>query len=221
MIAFGTAVTDRARYERCAAPGIERCAESDSVLLTRSGLPLQRAYNEIMTEAAARPELEALALLHQDLELTDDSLPGRARRAFRDPAVGLLGALGARGIEPHVWPAPSELYGTFAEPSGERRFSTGPHRVDGVDGVLLVLAPWVVRNLRFDERLADGFHGYDVDMNMRVGAYGGGAVCDDIPYFHHREPSTDFDAQRRAGVELARMWSSPLRPRQWNNAFRR
>lgn len=219
MIAFGVATSDRAQYERLALPGIRRAAEEGSLLLERSGDSIQRAYNQMMLEAEGRDDLEALVLLHQDLELIDDSLPQRVRRILRDPRVGLVGALGARDFSPHVWPAARELYGTFAEPTGTRRFSSDPQEVKGVDGILLVLAPWVVRGLRFNEALAQGFHGYDVDMSLRVRAHGGIVICDDIPYFHHRDSTEDYDAQRRAGVALAHMWDPALRPQEWDSAF--
>lgn len=215
------AITDRTQYAELALPGIERTAEPDSAIVSRSGMSIQVAYNEMMAEVAGQPDLEALILLHQDLELTDNSLPTRVRRLFEDPLVGLVGALGAGDVMPHLWPAPRELYGTFREPTGERRFSSGSHKVKRVDGILLVLAPWVVRGLRFNEALSEGFHGYDVDMSLRIRTYGGKVVCDDIPYFHHRNPTTDFDAQQVAGVTLARMWDPLLRPRQWAPAFQR
>jgi hypothetical protein len=218
MIAFGTAISDRATYERIALPGIARAAEPGSPRLARAGLTIANAYNEIMDEAAAMPGLEALVLLHQDLELTDDSLPRRLRRLFRDPRTGLLGALGARNGALHIWLASRELYGTVRAPGIDRRFSAGSQEVEGVDGALLVLAPWVVRGLRFGE-IPGGFHGYDIDIALRVRAHGGRVVSDDIPYFHHRTPGTDYDAQRLAGVALARMWDPVLRPREWAASF--
>lgn len=219
MIAFGVAISDEAKYERLALPGIRRAAEPDSPILTRTGSSIQRAYNEMMDEVAGEEGLEALVLLHQDLELTDDSLAGRLRRLLRDPCVGLVGALGAGGFSPHVWSTATELRGTFAEPSGSRRFSTGSEAVAGVDGILLALAPWAVRALRFNEAPAGVFHGYDVDMNLRVRAHGGVVLCDDIPYFHHREPAEDHGAQAFVGVALAHMWDPALRPWQWAPAF--
>jgi hypothetical protein len=220
MIAFGVAVTDRAVYERFALPGIERASEPDSRVFTRQDLPIHRAYNEILDEAAAEPELEALALLHQDFELTDDSLPARVRRFFADPCVGLAGSLGARNVTLHLWLASRELYGSVAAPDIERCFSSGPQQVEGVDGALLLLAPWVVRGLRFGDLGVGSFHGYDVDIAMRVRAHGGTILCEDMPHFHHRQPKHDHDPQRRAAVALARAWDPALRPREWEPSFR-
>jgi Glycosyltransferase like family len=220
MIAFGVAISDQATYEEVALPGIERAAEPGSPILTRAGLPIHDAYNEIIDEAAEAPDLEALALLHQDLELTDDSLPRRARRLLGgDSRIGLIGALGARDVTLHLWLASRRLYGTVAAPGLQRRFSSGSHEVEGVDGALLVLAPWAARGLRFGKPPAGGFHGYDVDISARVRAHGGKVVCDDIPYFHHRSAKADHDAQRLAGIALARSWDPALRPREWAPAF--
>lgn len=219
MIAFGTAISDHGEYERFALPGIERAAEPDSLVLTCSGRPIRHAYNQLMDEAAARPDLEALVLVHQDLELTDGSLPRRLRRLFGDPAVGLAGALGVRDIELHIWLGSRNLFGTVAAPGLERRFSAGTQRVDAVDGALLALAPWVVRGLRFGTAGAPEFHGYDMELSLYVSTRGGAVLCDDIPYFHHRGQKADFEAQRFAGMTLAARWDPALRPRAWDSAF--
>ena len=223
MLAFGTAVSDRATYEEVALPAIRRVAEPDSAVLARSGRLLHDAYNEIMDEAAAMPGLEALILLHQDLELRDGDLPRRVRRAFADPRAGLLGALGGRMTRLHRWLAPDRAFG-FAigpGPAGLRdpRISVGPHEVDVIDGALIVAAPWVVRGIRFAEPPGERFHGYDVDISCRVRARGGTVVCEDIPCRHHTTLKADYEDQRLAGIGLARAWDQALRPPEWLSAF--
>lgn len=218
MIAFGAAVTDPEVYEELALPGIERAAEPDSLVLTRSGLSIREAYDELMDAAARQPGLEALVLLHQDLELSDDSLPRRARRLLRDPRVAVAGPLGARGLTLHLRHGSRTLHGAVAAPGIRRRFSRGPEEVEAVDGALLVLAPWVVRGIRFG-RAAAPFHGYDLELALRARAHGGKAICADIPYFHRHVSKRDFAAQSEAGVALARRWDPALRPPQWAAAF--
>lgn len=224
MIAFATAVSDEQTYRAVALPSIERVAEADSPILTRCGYgTIQQPYNEMMDEVAGVPGLEALILVHQDLALLDGSLPDRARRAFSRPRAGLLGALGGRTSRLHCWLAPERAFGFAIGPNrrepADPRISVGTHEVDGVDGALLVLAPWVVRGLRFGESPDGRFHGYDVDISRRVRAHGGEVLCEDIPCRHHAALKDDYDEQRAAGVALARMWDAGLRPREWAAAF--
>jgi hypothetical protein len=219
VIAFATAITSTTVYAEIALPGIERAAESDSVILTRSGYDsIQQPYNEMMDEAASLPGLEALVLLHQDLELLDDSLPRRVREVFADPRVGLTGPLGGCISKPHCWLWPDVAYGTV-DPQAGRGPVVGSEEVDAVDGALLVLAPWAVRGLRFGEGLSELFHGYDVDIGLRVGVRGGKVICHDLPCHHRREIKDDYEGQQLAGIALARMWDPTLRPEAWIPAF--
>jgi hypothetical protein len=224
MIAFATAVSDRSIYERVALPGMERVVEADSIVLTREGHDtIRRPYNEMMDALVDRQDLEALVLLHQDLELLDDSLLGRLRREFRKPDVGLLGVLGARLSRLHIWLTPDRPFGYAIGPNPKKlrnaHISLGPHEVDIIDGALIAMAPWVVRAIRFDERLSNHFHGYDIEISRRVAAHGGKVICDDIPCHHRTTLTTDYDAQRAAGVALARAWDPALRPQEWKPSF--
>ncbi|NLT07361.1 MAG: hypothetical protein GXY03_13780 [Solirubrobacterales bacterium] len=220
MIVFGTAVSDRDVYERVALPGIRRAAESDALIWDYEGYDsLQRPCNEMLDAARELDGLEALVLLHQDLELTDGSLPPRVRALLADRRVGVVGSFGARAVPLHRWTESTDLYGVASVTGGERRFGPTPADVEVVDGSLLVLAPWVVDAVRFDESLAADFHGYDVDLCRRVLALGGRVVCDDIPYRHQMSPRDDRQAVRRAGVRLAERWDPALRPGAWEGAF--
>jgi hypothetical protein len=57
--------------------------------------------------------------------------------------------------------------------------------VDTVDGSVLGLAPWVVRNVRFDESLGQLLHGYDFDFCLQVRAAGRKIVTADFRMIHH------------------------------------
>ena len=69
--------------------------------------------------------------------------------------------------------------------SGDIDFGGHDEDVDAVDGLLLVLSPWAVRNLRFDADRFDHFHGYDVDFCFQARAAGRRVVVDDIELLHH------------------------------------
>ena len=56
--------------------------------------------------------------------------------------------------------------------------------VDTVDGFVMCLSPWVVRNLRFDESLGL-LHGYDFDFCLQVREAGKKVVTADFKAIHH------------------------------------
>jgi hypothetical protein len=220
MIAFGSAVTRDDLYRRHALPSIQRVAEADSAVLARHDREsIQVAYNEILDEAAALDDLEALVLMHQDLELTDSSLCSRTRRLLADSRVGAIGLFGARDPGLAAWWEGSSLYGQSTTPFSSARHSIGSHEVEVVDGALLILAPWVVESVRFDEALAESFHGYDVDVCLQIRARGGRVVCTDLPYVHHMSrPWRDPRELGHAALAIGRKWHSELRPREWTGA---
>jgi GT2 family glycosyltransferase len=81
------------------------------------------------------------------------------------------------------------------------------HDVDAVDGLLLVLSPWAVRNLRFDEDRFTGFHGYDADICFQARAAGKRVVVDEIAVVHHTKGGYgDLDAYRRCDQAFRAKW---------------
>jgi O-methyltransferase len=194
MLVFGTAISDEEQYRRHARPGIARVAEPDSIVLERRGTSLQAAYNGMLDEAAAIDGLEALVLGHQDLELRDTRFAETVRRVLADPEVGLLGAAGARGVRSLLWSSGQIVGGWAVGRDGAteevRHIDPGPGtEVDAVDGILLVLSPWAVREVRFDPRFERWFHGYDVDFSFEVRARGRRAVVVDLDLVHWTERS--------------------------------
>ena len=204
MFAFGTSVFSSERYRKIALESIERLAEPDSVVLTRKGSSLQHAYNEILDEAAALDDLEGVILLHEDTEIVEPDLIPILRHRFADPAVAVIGALGARGVSSLAW-WEGETFGravvpglTAAEDSTHRGgVSTGVHQVETVDGFVMALSSWAVREVRFDPGFAADFHGYDVDYCLQVRARGRAVVVEDFDAVHHA-PTMFRDPARRA-----------------------
>jgi hypothetical protein len=195
MLAFGTAITDDDAYRRWGLAGIGVAAEPDSVVLERRGGSLQHAYNDMLEEAGALPELQALVLLHQDIELRDVRFAAKVREALCDPEVGLLGTAGARNVRSLLWPR-GERFGRYwfghEGVARQMRFDppVGACPVDAVDGALLVLSPWAVRELRFDTRFEPWFHGYDVDFSFQVRARGRKVVVVNLDAIHWSSRTT-------------------------------
>jgi hypothetical protein len=227
VIAFGCSITDPELYRRAAEPGIRRAAEPDSEVIANGAAgSIFRSYNLLMDLVRDREDLEALVLVHQDTELAGDDFCQRVREALRDPDVGVVGCVGAVGVRSIAWWEGSVTWASFSHRytefgGGEQPALTWQTddlpafaqtgEVDTVDGFLLVLSPWVVRNVRFDESLGQ-LHGYDFDFCLQVRAAGRKVVTADLRAVHHH--SLDLvsspESWLAAHVRLAEKWDGRM-----------
>jgi hypothetical protein len=223
MIAFGSAITRPEIYRACAEPGIRRAAEPGAVVYDLPAVgSIFRSYNALLDRAAALDDLEALVLTHQDAEITSADLCSTIRATLADPQVGVMGCAGAIGVRSIAWWEASVTLSSFVNRYTEHGggdleafswdWSEAPAyartgEVETLDGFVLVLSPWVVRNLRFDEELG-GFHGYDLDFCLQVREAGRKVVTADFRAIHHR-PLEMVPDQREwidAHIRVAEKW---------------
>lgn len=214
MIAFGTAVTDHEQYKQYAGRGIDLVREPDSQVFPNVGAgSLFRSYNLILDLAAAYEDLEALVLVHQDAEIVDPAFVTKLRAALRDPEVGVVGCVGALGVRNIAWWEGSVTWGSFihryqefgggdleafAWDSDHLEPTARMGEVDTVDGFVLGLSPWTVRNVRFDESLGR-LHGYDFDYCLQVREAGKKVITADFKAIHHH--SLDLVSNPETWVE--------------------
>lgn len=197
MIAFGVSIHEEDVYRDHAEPGIRRALEPDSeVLAFRSLDPIARAYNLILDAAAAREDLEALVLVDPYCEIADPAFCAKARAALADPGIGVAGALGGERADSMAWwdgpvvAAPvthryhEHLGGELPVLGWAPRSQPPPAEVGALDGRLLVLSPWVVRNIRFDEELVLSY-GFDYDFGRTVRAAGRRLLVADLAVVYH------------------------------------
>ena len=229
MIVFGTAVTDLETYDRCAAPGIRLAAEPDSeVVAHQSAGSLFRNYNLLLDRAAARDDLEALVVVHQDAEIVDTDFCEKLRGALSDPEVAIVGCAGAVGVRGIAWWEGAVTWASFTHRYRELgggefpslSWTTGPvpsflrtGEVDTIDGFVMAISPWAVRNLRFDESLGK-LHGYDFDFCMQARAAGRKVVTQDLRVVHHHslELIDNPEAWIEAYIRVAEKWDGRLPP---------
>jgi hypothetical protein len=227
MIAFATAVTDREIYERCAEVGFQLAAESDSEIWASPSIgSIFQSYNALLDRAATRDDLEALVLAHQDTQIFDSDFAARVRTAFRDPEVGVVGCVGAIGVRSIAWWEGSVALASFIHrfdehgggdlPAFSWAWSDAPPyartgEVDTLDGFLLVLSPWVVHNIRFDESLGQQ-HGYDFDFCLQVRAAGRKVVTEDFRAIHSHslQPFSDPESWIQAHIRIAEKWDERM-----------
>lgn len=233
MIAYGSAIGDRRRYERCALAGIERTREAAApVYQVPESASLFRAYNEILDRAADNPRVETLVLVHEDTTIHDPRFEAKARAALADHDVAIVGAIGAVGVGGIDWWVHERLVGSATLRSPTPFPSWGPPligvgtvvgpggsgEVDMVDGFLLILSRWAIEGLRFDESLGPGFDAYDADVCFQARERGRKIVVADLDVEHHHHwPELSSFAYRagwkRAHVAFRRKWEGrmPLR----------
>ncbi|GAC1529960.1 MAG: hypothetical protein NVS2B6_18050 [Thermoleophilaceae bacterium] len=208
MIAFAACVGSPEKFRRHCLPGLRLAAESDSIVAeATTSSSIFKAYNEVLDAVAERGDLEALVLLHEDAEIVDSEFCAKIRSRLSAPDVAIIGAIGARGVRSLAW-WEGQGFGRVVETRGIVDYGGGCHDVDSVDGLLLVLSPWAVGNLRFDSERFSGFHGYDADICFEARARGRRVVVDDLAVVHHTKGGYgDMDAFERAQSVWLNKWA--------------
>jgi hypothetical protein len=227
MIAFGCSITDQGLYEKYAQPGLRLASERDSELLVQGNAgSLFRSYNLLLDLARELNGLEALVLVHQDAEIVDPDFCVKLRDALAAPDVALVGSGGAVGVRSIAWWEGSVTWASFTTRFEEfgggevPGLSWDPDRtpsfartgeVDSIDGFVIGMSPWAVRELRFDEALGK-IHGYDFDLCCQARAAGRKVVTADLRVIHHHSLDLigDIEGWVAAHIAVAEKWEGQL-----------
>jgi hypothetical protein len=223
MIAFGLSVAEGEPYRRYSEPGIELAKEPDSQVYVFAAVgQIARTYNLLLDTAARHEDLEALALVHPHTQIVDEDFCTKVRQALSDPEVAVAGAAGATGVRTIAWWEGEVSCGSVTQHYHEfgggevpgfswKERAPAPRTVEAVDGLLMVLSPWAVRNVRFDESLALG-HGYDVDYCFQVRAAGGKVVTADLALVHHQSLRMleDYPLWIEGHIHVADKWQGRI-----------
>jgi hypothetical protein len=209
MIGFAVCIGSEETFGRCAQPGIEAVAEPDSLVAELTDCDsIFSAYNEALDVFSDRDDLEAVVLIHDDLEIVDSDFCTKLRSRFKsDPDIGIVGVVGARGVRHLAWWQGGEQYGRVLDARSLVDFGGGSHDVEAVDGLLMALSPWAARNLRFDEERYGGFHGYDIDICFQARAAGKRVVVDELAVVHHTKGGFgDLESFKAANAAFVAKW---------------
>lgn len=232
MIAFGTSIGAPEAYRRYSEPGIRSVAEPDSEVYAFAGVAsICRSYNLLLDAASRRDDLEALVIVHPHTEIADPEFCPKVRAALGEPDAGVVGCAGASGAHSLAWwegtVSAAPVRHRYPEHGGGELPAFGwahpappPAEVDAVAGFLLVLSPWVVRNVRFDEALRMN-HGYDVDFCRQVREAGRRVTVADLRVTRHEsiELVKDLNLWMEAHMQLAEKWDPE--PDDWKSRARR
>jgi hypothetical protein len=208
VFAYGLCIGNRERYEELAAP---RLRDLGGVIVEADDQrSICAAYNAILEAVADEPDIEALVLLHEDVTIESAAFIAAIRAELADPDVAIVGPIGALRPSSLRW-WQGEGRGRVRDSTGLVDFGGGSHDVDVLDGHCLVLSPWAIRNLRFDEAAFDGFHGYDCDICLQARAAGKRVRVCELPVVHHTYGGYgDGHAYARAATAFAAKWRELL-----------
>jgi hypothetical protein len=229
VIVYACAVSDADAFASYAEPGLRAVTDghSDAEMIALASVgSIFRNYNLLRERVADREDLEALVLTHQDAEIVDPDCSAKIRAALADPDVAIVGCAGAVGVRSIAWWEGAVTWASFThryeemgggeipgvswrEPSTPGYASTG--EVDAVDGFVIALSPWAVRELRFDESLGTR-HGYDIDLCLQARAAGKKVVTADFKVIHHHSLELVADPERwvESHIALAEKWNGML-----------
>lgn len=205
-VAVGVCVGDQDRYDSIAAPTLA----GRTVILESDPQSIAAAYNRVLGRALSIPDLKGLVLIHEDVALLDGDLDRKLADLFADGTVAIVGVVGARPVASITWWG-YRAFGRAQEATRVIDHGGGTHDVDAVDGLLLALSPWAVRNLRFDEA-CEGWHGYDADICFQARHRNRRVLVTDLDVVHHtRRKMSGTRAHQRADRWFRKKWAPPGR----------
>ena len=206
MIAIGYSFCNEEQRDTILLPGIHKSISSDEkILILEENGKAENAsifpiYNKIIERvrafnATGQGEVEFLVLLHTDVEIRDLAFVDKVRSILRSmPTVAVIGCEGSdEEGDLHRWNrrnfgwVPSPHFPHF----GEDRSGLPPIDEKGraeavtIDGLLIILSPWAIANLRFDEENFSGWHGYDADICMQARQKGMRVLVQEFDLIHH------------------------------------
>ncbi|MHB1734739.1 MAG: glycosyltransferase [Ferrimicrobium acidiphilum] len=184
MFVVGVCIGDEVRYANIAFPAIrQRCPRGTLLIELRDQVSIHAAYNSILAIARDVPDLDGVIFIHEDLEILDAELVTKIEGYLRDSSVGIVGAIGAIGVESLSW-WDGEIRGALMETRGMLSFPVSERDVDMVDGCFVALSAAAVRALSFREEDYSGFHGYDAEICFAARLAGMRVIVGDFDLFH-------------------------------------
>jgi hypothetical protein len=144
------------------------------------------------------------------------------RRGLSDPEVAILGCAGAIGVRNIAWWEGSVTWAAYTHRFREMGGGEVPAmtwredeipayartgRADSIDGFVMALTPWAMRNLRFDESLGQ-LHGYDFDLCLQAREAGKRVAIENLRVVHHHDLDliSDVEAWMDAHMRVAEKW---------------
>lgn len=213
MLVFGCCIGPSGKFATVAEPALQAVMSSEDILVREQGADgICSAYNRILARARDIAGCEGVVLLHDDVALGEKARL-QILDGLRRPGVGVVGAVGGRGLFGPQWVDARHRAGYADDFYGWRRYGPATADVDVVDGLLLALSPVAFDSLEFDPQNFPAFHGYDTDYCLRVRSAGYRVLVVPLDYVHHDKGGVgDTAAFAASAAALERSWPDFIRP---------
>ena len=122
MIVVGVCAGAGNRFDIIAGPALSKHAPDTQVIVLRDQLSIASAYNQILDTATRLDDLEAVVLLHDDVEIVDPVWRPKLLRAFASPGTAVVGVIGASGKGGMAWFTRANKRGAVREPGRDYDF---------------------------------------------------------------------------------------------------
>lgn len=183
-IVYGCVTSSLDRVQRYVVPHVG----DRELILMWNQRGMGSAYNKIIHALRGR-DVDALVLVHDDLEIIDPDVEQKVLDALALPRVGLVGVAGGYDITGLAW-WNARTVGWQRTDSGSLDFGQREGYVTSVEGSFMALGVDVLRYFcdygePFDEQFDEfAFHGYD-DIGMTICSRDLGVYVADIKTHHH------------------------------------
>ena len=175
VIAYGCCVGSFEKLQRHVLPWIG----DKPLYMAYNQTSISMAYNELLNCGWG---YDAFVLLHDDLEIIDPNFEEKILKALADPDVALVGVAGGYGVGSLAWWNANTIGHQLID-SGTLDFGQRTGDVDLIEGSIMVLSPWAIANLEFDEGYG-GFHAYP-EISLSARELGKRTIVIDIDTHHH------------------------------------
>lgn len=176
-VGYGSCVGSWQKFGAYVAPWVQAKGRPLQALSDQPSIAV--AYNRILDHYRGQ-KLDAVILLHDDLEITDPDAEEKLLDALDDD-VALVGVAGGG---PHLRWWDHNPIGHQMTDSGLIDFGQRTGDVDMLEGSVLLFSPWAIENLRCDEQYTDFRSGWD-DVCLTARHAGKRCVVVDVDTHHH------------------------------------
>ncbi len=161
---------------------VEATIETPFEILAFDNREKKRGIAEVYNELAKKAGYEILCFVHEDVIIRSNGWGKVLNKLLADKEIGLIGISGAvyKSKYPGTWSACHQsLYRTYSIQHFKHRPTpvitninpgNAPYaEVSVIDGVFMATRKGVFNEYSFDEKMLQGFHGYDIDYSLQVG----------------------------------------------------